>query len=658
MRQKRLLVLCICLLNVIGIAQKSYAQEPIPRHPLIDTCDQAFLDVSINAIDICRSCYEQIRAEGNSGQIAEGAMYLADAFYKFQHLDSAVFYYQLSANIFKDQNRVWEEADAHMAIANAYTKKASYYAAISEYIVAIELIENSSAYEDSVIPYYANVASLLQEINELDRAEYYYLKGLEQFDKYESDVYHVLYLLAYAELNLEVGKIAKADSLIKRAEAIDVDKLYATYSNAQLQKTKGEYLLKNGEYKLALAEFDKLIPLFDRMRNFVFQTEVLLGRSACLLKLDQKDASVAILQSLICDSLICNHLYLQVEVYEDYSFALDEIGAYEQASVAKSILLNLHDSIFENQRRRDLSNVLISELKEDNSQLNRTNTKNIAVVESYQAYSNLLTVISVLGGVFVVILLGLLWRLWKLTVELRKRRAQVHSQNIRLLEVDKRRVELVKIIGHDLRSPIWAIRNFLAILTEEKSKEPHVNSMKEYALKSVIQVQDILEELTQWAESSDELVHLYKKSINLKRVVDKTISGVILLAESRKVSVVNHIPENCILNSDTRLISIIFRNLIENSVKYTSNGFVMIGYEEEKEEFYIEDSGRGMSESQIEFILSAVWKANEGVNREKGLGLGLVAVARACHQLGAFFEIKSEEGVGTRVSIYNLRIED
>ena len=105
----------------------------------------------------------------------------------------------------------------------------------------------------------------------------------------------------------------------------------------------------------------------------------------------------------------------------------------------------------------------------------------------------------------------------------------------------------------------------------------------------------------------------------------------------------------------------IFENLIDNAIKYTDRGFVVISIgRDTKNNLYVEisDSGIGMTKEFMNKLFYPFNQEEIGYTRTyEGLGLGLALVKKYCDLNNAIIDVKSEKGIGTtiRVTFQTLR---
>jgi signal transduction histidine kinase len=108
------------------------------------------------------------------------------------------------------------------------------------------------------------------------------------------------------------------------------------------------------------------------------------------------------------------------------------------------------------------------------------------------------------------------------------------------------------------------------------------------------------------------------------------------------------------VRSDPALLERIIRNLLSNSLRYTTNGAVLLGCRKRRQRLMLEvrDSGVGIPAEHLDSIFEEFYQVNNPErNREKGLGLGLAIVDRLAKLLQHPLRAASQPGHGTIVSV-------
>jgi signal transduction histidine kinase len=128
---------------------------------------------------------------------------------------------------------------------------------------------------------------------------------------------------------------------------------------------------------------------------------------------------------------------------------------------------------------------------------------------------------------------------------------------------------------------------------------------------------------------------------------------------------VDHDPQ-AEFNSDQRLLHLVLRNLVENSIKFTpGGGTVTLRFSrrdsEEQPEMVLEviDTGIGIPPEHQQRVFERFYQVDPARSGSagRGTGLGLAIVKHAIHALGGQVELKSTPGQGTTVSCILPHVE-
>ncbi|MEP2239072.1 MAG: HAMP domain-containing sensor histidine kinase, partial [Maribacter sp.] len=145
------------------------------------------------------------------------------------------------------------------------------------------------------------------------------------------------------------------------------------------------------------------------------------------------------------------------------------------------------------------------------------------------------------------------------------------------------------------------------------------------------------------------------KSISVKYELDTILQ--LYRNEIKKKSIVinNQVASNHKVFADLQQFNIIFRNLINNAIKFTPNkGMISISTEIKNKNLVIQvsDTGVGMTEADVSKLFSNTENfSNYGTNSEKGTGLGLRLVRAMVIKNNGDIMVKSQPNKGSQFII-------
>ena len=220
---------------------------------------------------------------------------------------------------------------------------------------------------------------------------------------------------------------------------------------------------------------------------------------------------------------------------------------------------------------------------------------------------------------------------------------------LRLKEQSQLQIDFVNNASHELKTPIFVIRGYVDMLNEWGKDDKEVLNESLIALKKEIQnMQELTEKLLFLAKSKNLVIE--KNNINLDNILKEVIDNLSFAYPKQKI---NYSSSEIYINSDEELLKLLFKNLIENAIKYGNNNPINVLLEKEKKiKVVIEDFGIGMSKEALPHIFDRFYREDEARNREiKSYGLGLSIVKEIITLLNIDIQIESEIDKGTRITL-------
>ena len=219
-------------------------------------------------------------------------------------------------------------------------------------------------------------------------------------------------------------------------------------------------------------------------------------------------------------------------------------------------------------------------------------------------------------------------------------------------ELEQIKRDLVAAVSHELKTPLTVIKGYLETLEDAVEGEAlaYVSVLKRHAERLTNIVRDLL--------VLSELEHAGKGALNieevdLSEVVDSVVSMFRSRAEEKGLSLEAE-AEKVVFRGDPYRIEQALVNLVDNAVRYTERGRVVVrAYVKSGwAVLEVEDTGVGIPEEHQRRIFERFYVVDKSRSRETGgTGLGLSIVKHIVELHGGRVEIESAPGKGSRFSL-------
>ncbi|MBZ4033738.1 HAMP domain-containing histidine kinase [Flavobacterium sp. 17A] len=209
---------------------------------------------------------------------------------------------------------------------------------------------------------------------------------------------------------------------------------------------------------------------------------------------------------------------------------------------------------------------------------------------------------------------------------------------------------MLSILGHDLKSPI---SNLIAIsfLAEQSeiSQQEFVSLMGRVKEQST-EVLKLLDTTFTWARMNFNTMQHNDSIVDINLILENVLKIYKSALESKNIQIFIEVNELGNLFIDAEILTIIVRNLISNSIKFTpKDGTIFISATANK--LIIKDNGIGMTPEMIALILENNYFTRRGTANEKGIGVGLQLVQNLAEKINCKLQIESEANRGTTIAI-------
>ncbi|WP_309808275.1 ATP-binding protein [Paenibacillus hunanensis] len=247
----------------------------------------------------------------------------------------------------------------------------------------------------------------------------------------------------------------------------------------------------------------------------------------------------------------------------------------------------------------------------------------------------------------------------------RIREALRHSEQLagQLLRYDQQKDEFLAKTSHELRTPLHGIINLSGTLLDNTEQPLQAEQRESVRLLHLIGrrlaslVNDILDmNRIRYGELQVQL-----KPVDLRVSAEFVMETLSITPISNQVALINQLPaELPLVWADENRLRQILHNLLENAIKYTEQGSIILSAERRAEQLAISvtDTGKGMDAEVLKHLFQPFFHYDErGAGSATGIGLGLSISRQLVLLQGGQLEVESQPGTGSRFT-FTLPLAD
>ena len=238
--------------------------------------------------------------------------------------------------------------------------------------------------------------------------------------------------------------------------------------------------------------------------------------------------------------------------------------------------------------------------------------------------------------------------------ELKQRSVEIERANEELRSLDKMKDVMIRDVTHELKSPVAQVQMAIGLWTSEAAKEK-VDKEKGKKLSKIID--DNIQRLKKTIQSILDLsvlesgrVAYQKENLNLEEIVHQTEEGLKLIAEKKGLTLTIRIPDRLPeVFGDRTEITRVVSNLIDNAIKYSETGEIIVSALRRPKdiEISVKDQGIGLITPKGSFdkLFSRFYQERASAD---GSGVGLAICKKIINAHGGKIWVESDgKGKGT-----------
>ncbi|MCK5136303.1 MAG: response regulator [Bacteroidales bacterium] len=224
-------------------------------------------------------------------------------------------------------------------------------------------------------------------------------------------------------------------------------------------------------------------------------------------------------------------------------------------------------------------------------------------------------------------------------------------------ESDRLKSSFLANMSHEIRTPMNGIIGFAELITKPDLTNDKKKYYADIIKSSTSRLLRLLTDIIDYSKIDAGQIEIHEIPFNLNLLIDQVISEAKLNIQNTSVSDVEVITckaltkDSAVFISDEIRLKQILMNLINNALKFTSEGYIEVGYEDPSKDgliLYVKDTGIGISKDKQSLIFERFRQVDETSKRSfEGSGLGLSITKGLVEALGGKLWLESEIDKGT-----------
>jgi signal transduction histidine kinase/HAMP domain-containing protein len=233
---------------------------------------------------------------------------------------------------------------------------------------------------------------------------------------------------------------------------------------------------------------------------------------------------------------------------------------------------------------------------------------------------------------------------------------KIKKQALALEEANQAKDEFLSVMSHELRTPLNVITGYAEVLSQGVLGEIQREQM--HAVKTIsFQSRELLRminEILQVGSIEAGKIKAHCESVNMLDFLVEVKSGYEILSK-KETSLHWNIPSSLpIVRTDGEKLKHVLQNLINNAIKFTENGSVIVSVRciSEVIQFKVKDTGIGIPQDMIPSIFQMFRQLDSSSTRSYGgSGVGLYIVKKFVDLLDGTIEVESVLGKGSTFTV-------
>jgi signal transduction histidine kinase len=552
-------------------------------------------------------------------------------------------------------------------LAYALRTKASIHWNRGDYTLAVEnALEGLQIFEtinDSlgIANTYLILGNIYNRQRNIPYSYEYYRKALEIFAPLGEKLRAAACLNNLANLLSSKGEYKEASVYIKHSLAINraIHSQQGKINLAHNLNNLGFLYYKTNQLDSALIvikEFEKVIDEIGYNTSEILLQEAFLTLSFIYLQKKEIKQALDYAQKSLQTAERTMHKLGMRDAYKQLAAIYSAQNQINQAYLYQKKYIAMSDSIFSEESISKIAEAQAQyETNAKERQILKLKSEKIiqeAKIKQQQYLGYFLTISMVFIGIIALSFYKNHQQQKKINLLLNEKNQEINQQKQELEKMNKTKDKFFSIVAHDLKSPMHSLKGFVNVLANY-AQEMNPEEIKKIALElqySVSYTLELTDNLLTWARLQMENVAYNPATIDLAKVAVEQIMFAQPAAQAKANQLESNIPASLKVLADIDHLHFILRNLLNNAIKFTQNGKIILSAEVngDKVQVSVKDTGIGINPDFIPHIFDVGYKSStKGTAGEKGTGLGLPLCKEFVEKNGGEIWVESKPNEGS-----------
>ncbi len=230
---------------------------------------------------------------------------------------------------------------------------------------------------------------------------------------------------------------------------------------------------------------------------------------------------------------------------------------------------------------------------------------------------------------------------------------RLKSAHEELKSVDKLKTDFMNIAAHELKTPLVPMVGYLHLINRKKLG-PEDRESLDIALRNTKRLQRLVDDILDIAKLESKVMKFRVEDVQLADLVRDSVAGARPFAGEKGITLKAVAPRRLqLVHGDPGRLAQVLTNLINNAIKFTDRGNVVVEARARRGDVAVEvrDTGIGIAKEDIPKLFTKFFQAETSARRKYGgTGLGLAICKEIVQAHGGKIWADSEPGKGSTFS--------